>query len=130
MSWWDSLTDGNGDASAYVGGDPVAAGIGEGHDPEETLAAQQAIDAAEAAKGKPLTDADKAAVLAQFPSADASIATRPLYRGTRDAALWVADLPGKLLGAVPWWLWLAGGVTVLVLLAPYAKFVPVPRRSK
>jgi len=132
MSWFDFLTAGNvTDPAAIAGaGDPVMAAIGQGHDYEETLAASAAVDAAEASKGKPLTADEKTAVLANYPAADASIATRPLYRGPRDAALWVADLPGKLLGAVPWWLWLAGGVTLLVALAPYAKFVPVPRRSK
>ncbi len=134
MSFWDYLTGGNvTDPAAIAGaGDPVLAQIGTGADYEGQLAVAGAVAEAEKVKGAPLSDSEFNAIADQYPSADVSTqrAHLGLKQAAHDAGDFLTHLPGKILGAVPWWLWLAGGVTLLVLLAPYAKFVPVPRRSK
>jgi|SRR5882672_4807116 len=113
------------DPASYIGGDPVMAAIGTGHDYAETVQTQQEIDAAEKAKGAPLTDAETTAILTKHPSADTGLATGP--QTTRAVGRWIADLPSKILKAT-WWIWailaLLIIIVVMILLAPYAKFIP------
>lgn len=93
----------------YAGGDPAAGAAAIGHDFEETQAAERELSAAEKAKGRPLTQAETAALLARHPAADVSLATGPqAFAGFLRA---LAAFFGSL------WFWVkVGGVVLLVVL--------------
>jgi hypothetical protein len=104
------------DELTYIGGDPVMGAIAVGHDYQETVAAEQQVQAAAEQKGSPLSSDEEAAILAQHPGADSGLAGQPIARAAHEVGQGVLGALGSLASFGKWLVIGVAGVAVILII--------------